>query len=417
MSIKQNPFTSHTFVSKWLEHFNDNGYKFSFNFINDLTFFKTSKFPVFINSGKNLTKGISYSTQESSATNFKNSTILIYDVPKYFNNNTSNLPKNIKHYRLKQYPGYLTELNKFKNIEDYLQATFSKKSRAKLNRYQKRLELCFDIRYKMYCGKINKEEYDFVFKSFRQLLEKRFTEKQTTNNNLQADEWEFYYDATYPLILEKKAALFVIYEGKNPIGITLNYLSKDILFHGITTFDIDYSKFHLGKIMLKTLFKWCFENDIQILDFSKGHFAYKTEWMTKKYDFEYYLYVDQSSIISRTTGLIIRIFFKFKQFLRDKEVNKKLHQLTYKFSKGKNIADKKIKYSFIEVKKNIPDTTLTKIDINQDEYLFMKYIINEFLFLNNEKLNNFELYSINNKERTYLFKGNKTTKILLIDKQ
>lgn len=417
MLIKQNPFTSSTFVSKWMKHFNANNREISFNFIKNLSFFKASKFPLFINSGKNLTKGISYSAQEVEVTTFKNSTILIYDVPKYFNNNTSNLPKNIKHYSIKQYPGYLTELNKFKNLDGYLQATFSKKSRAKLNRYQKRLELCFEVHYKMYCGEINREDYDFIFKSFKGLLEKRFTEKQTTNNNLQADEWAFYYDVTYLLILEKKAALFVIYEGKNPIGVTLNYLSENILFHGITTFDIDYSKFHLGKIMLKNLFGWCFENDIKILDFSKGHFTYKTEWMTKKYDFEYHLYVNQSSITSRTTGLIIKYFFKSKQFLRDKEVNEKLHQLTYKFSKGKNIVDKKLKYSFIEVEKNTPNTSLTKIDFYLDKFLFMKIIINEFLFLNSEKLKCFELYSINNKEKTYLFKGDKTTKILLIDKQ
>ncbi|MDC9722567.1 MAG: GNAT family N-acetyltransferase [Urechidicola sp.] len=417
MLIKQNPFTSHTFVSKWMKHFYANHSEVSINFIKNLAFYKASKLPVFINSGKNHTKGISYSTQEVKAPNFKSSTLLIYDVPKYFNNNISNLPKNIKRYRIKQYPGYLTELSKFKNIDDYLQATFSKKSRAKLNRYQKRLEMCFDIRYKMYCGKINREDYDFAFKTFKQLLEKRFTEKQTTNNNLQADEWAFYYDVSYQLILEKKAALFVIYEGKNPIGITLNYLSEDILFHGITTFDIDYSKFHLGKVMLKNLFGWCFENNIKILDFSKGHFTYKTEWMTKKYAFEYHLYVDQSSIISITTGLIIRCFFKFKQFLRDKKVNKNLHQLTYRFSGSKNIADKKLKYRFTEVEKNITDTRLTKVDFNREEYLFMKIIINEFLFLNSEKLNNFELYIINNKEKTYLFKGDKTTKILLIDKQ
>lgn len=415
MSIKQNPFTSKIFVTKWHQHFNKNYTEKKLSFVENLTFFKTTKFSIFINSGKNLSKGISYTTKKTIDKSFNKYVALIYDVPKYFNIDNSKLPNNIDLHKIKQYPGYLVELTTFKNFDDYFQQQFSKKSRAKLNRYQKRLELCFEITYKMYVGEILKEEYDVIFTAFKEILEKRFSEKQTTNNNLQIEEWRFYYDVTYPLILENKAALFVIYQGGKPIGVTLNYLSKDILFHGITSFDIDYSKFHLGKVMLKNLMKWSFENDLKTFDFSKGHFDYKTEWMTKKYNFEYHLFIDQSSYKSIIIGHLLRYSLTFKQYLREKEVNKKLHQLTYKFKKNKSSKRNNLRYYFFEISEEYSENKLSKVELDLKENYHLKKIIHEFLFLNSEKLSEFRISKIKGEESEYLFRGLKNQKILKIE--
>ena len=132
--------------------------------------------------------------------------------------------------------------------------------------------MCFDIKYKMFWGDISKEEYDYVFNHFKQLLTKRFLDKQTVNNNLNSDEWDFYYDVAYPMILEKKASLFVIYHDAKPIGVTLNYLSEEILFDAITVFDIDYAKFHLGSINIMKLIEWCLERNFMALDFFQRPF-------------------------------------------------------------------------------------------------------------------------------------------------
>ena len=63
----------------------------------------------------------------------------------------------------------------------------------------------------MFYGAIEKVEYDHIFEHFKFLLTKRFDDKQITNNNLDPAEWEFYKEVVYPLILEKKASLYVIY--------------------------------------------------------------------------------------------------------------------------------------------------------------------------------------------------------------
>ena len=305
MHIKQNPFVSDTFITKWLEGFNKDKPVYSFNFINRLRFYKSSYLPIYVNAGRNHTKGISYTLNTEESNNFKRSIALLYDVPGYIDLDTSSLPDNIRLYRIKQYPGFLTDLSKYQDHTNYIESTFSKKTRSKLNRYERRFELCFDVTYKMHSSDISKEEYDSIFESFRYLLEKRFSEKKIRNNNLDADEWDFYYNVSYPLIQQKKASLFVVYQGATPIAITLNYFAESILFHGITVFDVDYSKFHLGKIALKNLFLWCFEHNIQFFDFSKGFFDYKSHWSNRSYNFEYHLYFDRSAISTRLLALTI----------------------------------------------------------------------------------------------------------------
>lgn len=414
MQIKQNPFISDIFSAKWLTQFITSRPVFTFNFIGGLRFYKPYFLPVYINAGRNLTKGISYFIKKVEVGKFKNSVILIYDVPDYFDLDTSCLPDSIKLHRIKQYSGYLTSLKEYKDLEDYLRSTFSKKTRNKFKRYEKRLELCFDVKYTMYYGEISREDYDIIFEAFKKLLEKRFTDKQITNNNLNPDEWTFYHDVAFPMILEKKASLFVVYQGSNPIAITLNYFSENILFHGITVFDIDYSKFHLGKIALLNLFSWSFENNIHIFDFSKGHFDYKTHWMNKSYDFGYHVYYNRTSLRSKLIAFIIKSYFKLKQYLREKELNKTLHRLTFWFKKKTDKSRSLSNYNFSDISAEYEDSELIEINLLKTEFKMLKKMINEFLFLNKEALKDLKILKVSNKDSTFIFKGKKMSKLLVI---
>lgn len=417
MKIKQNPFTSYLFSSKWLNHFNQNQAVFNFNFISGLSFFKPGIFPVFLNTGRNFTKRISYSLNTSKIIDYKRSVILIYDVPAYFELDITSIPENVAFHKIKQYPGYLVELHKYKDLNDYFQKTFSKKTIIKLNRYQKRLELCFNIKYKMFYGDISTEEYDFIFDCFKKLMEKRFTDKQITNSNLNPEEWAFYYDVTFPMILEKKASLFVVYEDSNPIAVTLNYFSENILFYSITVFDIDYSKFHLGKIALTNLFSWCFENRIQYFDFSKGYFEYKTHWANKKYDFEYHLYFDKTSLRSTLIGLTIKIYFELKQYFRERGLNEKFHELTFWFKKNERGSVTSSSFSLTEITEEHKDFELLEIKHPSKEHIALKSAINEFLYLNSESLYDLKVMKVLNKKSTYLFIAKKVSKSVYINQQ
>jgi len=334
--IRNNPFTSNIFKDTWCFLFNEGQLIHTFNFIGGLSFYKFSFLPIYINVGKNLTKGISYEfNQSAEIDDLKGKILLIYDVPEYFNIENTPLQKGIKHITARQYPGFLTNLKNFKSFEDYFNVSFSKKSRYKFKSYQRNLENNFKISYKHFYGDISKEDYDKVFEHFKKLLEKRFNDKLESNNNLDPDEWNFYYESTYKLILEKKASLYVIFDKDYPIAMSLNYFSDDILFFAITGFDINYHKYNLGKVHLMKLYQWSFENNIKVFDLSKGYYDYKERWANQSYFFKNHIYYDSTSIKSTIIAKSLKWAFTLKQFLRDKKINVLLHKITY-LVKSKN---------------------------------------------------------------------------------
>ncbi|WP_289039740.1 GNAT family N-acetyltransferase [uncultured Zobellia sp.] len=356
---------------------------------------------------------MNYSIESTHGKGYKNKVFLIYDVPAYFNNDIS-IPADskLKFQSSKQYPGFAINLEEYNNFNEYMLATFSKSSRYKLNKYKKRFEACFDITYKMYFGEITKDEYDAVFVSFKELLTKRFNDKQITNNNLNPEEWQFYYDVAYPLILENKASLFVIYDGNAPIGVTLNYHSDTVLFDAITVFDIDYAKFHLGSVTIMKLIEYCLTEKIKIFDFSKGYFDYKTRWSNKTYDFEYHIFYDSSSILAKTLARGLKSFFDLKQKLREKNVNERLHRLTYKLKSAKTeVSTTQTAFKFEAISEEPHSHDLTEIDLNAAENHILKSLAFEFLYLNDECSKDLKVYRDNAKQYYFIGQAKKAKAI------
>ncbi|MBM1106753.1 GNAT family N-acetyltransferase [Aurantibacter crassamenti] len=405
MSIVDNPFLSDTFSSVFLRHFNESEAGIKFDFIEHLRFTKNNTSIVLKNVGATFTKGINYSLSNKKADDYKGKVFLIYDVPTYFNSVSNTSDENLGFYASKQYPGFLINLETFKDLSQYMATTFSKSSRYKLNKYKKRFEQCFDIEYRMYYGDISKSEYDAIFKSFESLLRKRFDDKEVENNNLRPEEWNFYYEVVYPMILENKASLFVIYDSGKPIGVTLNYFSDSVLFDAITVFDIDYSKFHLGSITIMKLIEWSIENNLKVFDFSKGYFDYKTRWSNKIYDFEYHIYYDKKSYKARITAFYLKKFYDFKQYLRDKKLNEKIHKVTYRLKRNRSAKTTIPRYAFLEVDPKIQFEEQNLVDNKSLDQSLLKQIVFEFLYLNNECMTNIKVYEIKNGEINYLLQG------------
>lgn len=416
--VNNNPFLSRSYTSIWLKHFNSNRMSSKrFDDLLDLEFVKHKRWPMFVNVGETLTKGMSYELNAKADTELKNQTLLVYDVPTYFGVDAPSLKRTTKLLKSKQYPGFLIETSKYNSLNDYMLDHFSKNSRNKNNKYKRRLEDAFNVNYKMFFGDISKSEYDFVFDAFKRLLEKRFDDKQIYNNNLDPKEWQFYYEVAYTLILEKKASLFVIYDNDKPIGVTLSYFSDDILFDAITVFDIDYFKFHLGSVTIMKLIEWCIDNGIKNLDFSKGYFEYKTRWCTKTYDFEYHILYDSTSLKSKLIAASVKKFYDFKQGLRDKNVNEKLHKLTYKLKNKEQNTSEKVVYNFTETDSNEVDEAHIPINFELLEHRTIKLMVFEFLYLYQEHCNYIEVLALTNKTNAYYIKGKQKTFIATISSQ
>lgn len=405
MQIKTNPFTSKTFSNIWLIHFNKDKPLFSLKGLEGLSFVKPWPLPIYVNVGKTHTKGISYTLIQEEQVNLKNKVVLIYDVPTFFEVESTTLHKSLRLRKIRQYPGFLIHLDKYTDLGHYMSSSFSKSSRYKFNKYKKRLEDSFDISYKMFWGEISKEEFNTVFEHFKILLEKRFLDKGITNNNLDPKEWNFYYDVAYPMILEKKASLFVIYEGPTPIGVTLCYFSEDILFDAITVFDIDYEKFHLGSITIMKLMEWSLEKKIKIFDFSKGYFDYKKRWANEEYYFEYHVYHDSNSLKAKIIAWFIFEFFSLKQKLRDKKINEKLHKLRFHLKNNKVGDTIKPTYQFSDLEPDKNTLELIDIDFKQPQYSVLTTVVFDFLYLNNEELKNIRVQQVKNDESLFVISG------------
>lgn len=329
-----NPYIQHTFKTIWLNHFNNKNPALNFSVVDRLTFVKHKKLPVYYNTGGTNTKGVHYKLSSNILKDYKNKVFIIYDVHQSSNKNAYNNNK-LGFYKVEQYPGYICDLSSYVNIKQYMLQEISRKSRYKFNKYKRNLESKYNIHYKMYLDDISPEVYESLFYDFKRLLKKRFLHKKTVNNNLNPEEWAFYKAVTLPMMLNKEAGIFVVYDANKPIAITLLNFSANTMLDVIRTFDIDYAKYRLGSVSIMEQIDWCINNNIKFLDFSKGYFEYKKRWANKPYWFEYHIYYDKKSFKAKTLALLYKNFFALKLYLRKKHLTNFIHEVNFILNKKK----------------------------------------------------------------------------------
>ena len=314
--MKNNPFTSNTFVQKWLEHFDKEKSMICLNAIDGPVFIK-KKGSVYYNSGGNFTLQSYYQITPNSDEKLKKKVLIIYNVPDYFK-----VPKNPEEFTSKinivrEYIGYLINLKDYSSVEDYIRIRFNSKKRSQFRSNIKKFEQLHDITYKMYHGDIDKKHYDFLLKSLHNMLVINTKEKKRKNTRLMPDVFNFLNDVSYPMILKKDACIFVIYDSEKPIGISLNFNSETILFGDTTGFDRSYSKFSVGIIMIIKQIEWCILNNYTTYDFSKGFLPYKMKWCNETYHFEHHIIYDSKDFKSTLITSILTYLLRIKQYLRE----------------------------------------------------------------------------------------------------
>ena len=407
--MKTNPFTYSTFVSIWSKHFNGSREPLAFDFINNVTFISKSKLGVYENVGKNLTKGISYNL-DYTKDDYKGKVCLIYDVPTYFRVPDFKPPSgsSLKLKKVFQYQGFLMDISSFKDQDDYINAQFSSKNRREFRSNQRRLETCFNIRYDFIHDAIPQAEFDTLFQQFHGLLSKRFAGKQTNYHHLSTDKWNYYKELVFSMLSEKRASLLVIYNADDPIGITLNFHSEDVLFETITVFDPDYYKFSIGKTSIIKLLEWCFENKYKISDFSKGDFDYKRKWGNVAYDFDYHILYDSKSMLSVLRANYVARFYRAKLYLRRKKVNKLYRK--YRFvlkGESKNFEDKAHEnFSFEKLENFEPTSDFIQVNLKDQANKFLLQFVNTFLFANPEPSELVKVFK-HTTENAYVIMGSK----------
>ncbi|MDO5971140.1 GNAT family N-acetyltransferase [Flavivirga aquimarina] len=354
-------------------------------------------------------------------TNQNNQTVqltTIKDIPGYLELNLSRNLKNIRINTIKTLRGHLVDLTLFKDFKEYVSKKISPKSKYNLNRYKNRLETCFNTKYVVYHGDIDKKEYDRLFIFLKDFLVRRFQEKKEKNYELQY--LQEFHTLCYDMIIQNRANLFVIYNDNTPISIRINMFTNDLAYYIISGYDIDYSKFHLGAIdMLKNI-EWCFQNKFKAYDLLKGYDYYKQKWATGSYFNYMQIAYNSGAIYFNMKAHYMTSKERFRQYLikKVKSYNldkpyKKIRKFTYKYTnKPQHIKEVKI-----TVKNNIhTKNAKTKINIQTNaDYRYLKRYVYNFLFLNKEHFSNTSVYSIADKPNYFEVIGKDNNQLLIVD--
>lgn len=294
------------------------------------------------------------------------------------------------------------------NIEDadsFLKASLPGAFRSNLNRLKNRLEMCFSITYTMYWGQIEKGEYDYIMDSLIEMQVKRLNHQKINNHLL--NKYENYKKRTFSLINEKKASLFVIYNNNVPIGITLNFLLEKVYFGEITTFDMDYSKFGIGNLLIYKQLNWCIKNNYEYFDMGNGEYEYKKKWCNHHYLLETHIVSSKDSLIANFIAVLCKYVIQLKNSL--KRIN---FHLVYK--KAKNILKKskdvkplfQIDYKFEKLESKLNEIKgAEKVNFQDPIYTNLKKVIYDFLYLYKEHFDNITLYTINDDLNSYIIQG------------
>ena len=404
--MSRNPFTSHLYQELWLKHFAKGKQPYAFNFIPNVKFIKHAFLPYYVNVGKNATNGITYDINEA-ATDYENKTFLVYDVPEFAN--TNKFPSDVgrlKSYKIRQYKGFLANFKGFNSLEDYMASVMSAKSRNKHRSTLRKFENCFSVSYKIYYKDTSKEACDEALTYFKQLIVERHKDLKIDTNIIA--KWNFYHELIFPMIQKGKALLICVNVDNKPISMSLAFIEGNKMIGSVKAFNPDYYKFNIGHIELGKLIEWCFDNNIQILDFSKGEYEYKTKWTNEEYGYDCHILYDASNIKCRLTASLLALYFRLKQYLRDKNVNLLFKKLKFQF---KNSAKPNLKAD-PEVSIKPLDTTidlneLRQVDMEDKNLNFLNRTILDLLYRNPEPISNIKIYTKREKGLVnYLVVGN-----------
>ena len=391
-----------------------------FSFFLDL-FFNAKTFPPFYKKITNsFLRKVVYERHNDVELKSDTKTYSISDIPSYFLSEFIQAETNFKLLTTPLYSGYLINLTKFNNLEDYLDNKLGKPRKSQLKRYRKRLDICLSPEYKIFYGAISKDEYNTIFNQLLILTERRFAQKEELNFEL--PYLEFYKDMMYPLILEKKACIFVIYDGIKPINIALNFIDDDTVFHWNSCYDIDYQMFNLGHINMVNHLEWAFKNNFKLFDMGRGDFLHKRKYVNESYMYEEHIIYNPKSLsasfFAHSKLLKLKARYTLIQFLKKTNVHlwyNSYVKYKYRMVNSRNRTPINFKIDIDKTISKIPNIeTLTLIDLNKKEYDYLIKPLNYFLYKSQEHIKNINVYGDLNKQQTFYFKGLKNHQKIII---
>ena len=325
-----------------------------------------------------------------------------------------NIADKLELQKVFQKKGYAIDLKEYIDINDYLKKHCKGNFRNNILRSVKRIETSFNIKYKHFYGEINNEVYTVLMSALLDMLTKRF--EQRSDKNIILENWDYYLETTQELILRKKASLFVIYNETQPIAISLNHHFGPVLYFSIPSFDLDYSKFTLGNVVIYKMVAWCIQNQILLFDMGYGGFENKRNWCNTTYNFEHHIIYSSKAFLGKALTFLIKYKYLSINYLISKNINVHYRQLRHKMNRKKVARPaQNFTYKFEGLSAVTDEQKLTMLPINMNEKE-NNYLIKptyDFLYLHKEHIDDITIFAIQNEINTFVVIGkNKVAKII-----
>lgn len=331
--------------------------------------------------------------------------------PKFFDYKLSHSKFKINKIEQTNLDGFAINLEGYSTIDQYLQENIKSKTRSPILRRIKRFESCFDVKYKLFFGTIDKEVYQQAMNTLKKMLELRFTQKDDSTETL--EKWHEYKEATYNKILNKEASLFITYASGQMVAISINYHINKVFIGHIFCYDISYSKFSLGNMMVYKLLEWCCENNYLIMDMGNGDLEYKQIWCNNMYHYDYHFIYHKNSLAAIFATSVQMGIIKLKNLLKTLKIDEAYKKLRENKSTTSHPFELFPKYKVENMDANNDKSGLTSpINLNHPNFDFLKKPVNDFLYLNKEHYSHLNVYKEDSKN--FILRGqNNAEKIIM----
>lgn len=298
-------------------------------------------------------------------------------------------------------------LGEHSSLSELVQNQLSKSFRKNLKRALERFEHCFDVKYVMYCGEIEKDNYETLMDKLREMYLLRF--EQLGQTHIAVFTWGKFRKICYDLINSRKASLMVIYANNLPVDITLAFHYDKLFFSVVSAYDLNFSKFSLGHISIYKELEWCFEHNFMFYDLGHGaEMPYKQKWVNMEYQFQNQILYKKGSLqgffgflfalgyatLKNTLYKYSKLYLWYDKFKHRNTISKSLENISY------------TPYDY--TKENIENFNtkgLSNINVSDMGYEHIQKGINDFLYAHRFKSNELTVYQDKQKDNDFFFVG------------
>lgn len=295
---------------------------------------------------------------------------------------------------------HVIELERYLDGNQYMEQHFGPKTRSALRRYKKRLEECFDIRYEVFQGSIDKKWYNEIFEQLRTLMIRRFKEKNEENYELP------YLDQIkadlYPMLLQNRATLFVIYANGEPVSIRINMMKDKLAFYILSAYNPDYDVFRLGKLDMWQNVSWFINQGYTTYDLLKGYAYIKEKWADRTYANNLVFVNEASNLWDRLKFFVTLTSVRFRHTMVKKLKYIGLDKIIHRIKRRKVNHLDKANYVVLPLKETEAIKTIHKnalINLKENKSLIAPII--ELAYKHRSRFDQIQVFLKNGKSKEY----------------